>query len=321
MKVLLTGITGNLGYEVSLDLARRGIDIIPCVRSDKKEILLSHPVKFKQVVECDLVEDEDIYLEAKIDCIVHCAGIVKFREAKDKNEQMMRKVTRLAKSLSVPVYAISTAFVHRPLGTHDEFNNDYEKDKFKAEQVLISSGVPHTIIRPSVLTGNSLTGEIQNFSGYYLIVQAFLSAIYSAKKEKRVIRFPRMSGKSNMIPVDQAAKYIGKIVQEGKLDEIIYVTNPLPPSAEWVMNETLNFYEVSSMVNFLDISFQEFGKLNLTEEETKLYRFAAHFNPYWSMKYEFPTSVCEINLVDSDYLKRILTFFNTKYFTHEQKTN
>jgi len=309
MKALLTGITGNLGYEVSLDLIKRGVTVIPCVRIGKSGALSFHPSKFEEVVECDLAEGGEIKFSGNIDCIVHSAGVVHFRDAKDKNEQMMRAVLKLAEKLRVPVYFVSTAFIYRPPGENTDFHNSYEKDKFNAEQLLTGSNVPYAIFRPSVLTGHSRTGEVRNFSGFYLIVRAFISAVRASKAKNHILRFPRMTGESNMVPVDQAAESIGEAIQENQL-ETFYVTNPAPPQSEWVFDETLNFYNVHDSVTITDISFQEFGKLDLTEEEIALHRFSSHFSPYWSMEYTFPPSVCSRNLIDHDYLMRVLAFFH-----------
>ena len=321
MKALLTGITGNLGYEISLDLIQRGVTLIPCVKPGKTEFLSFHPEKFEQIVECDLAGDREIHLADKVDCIIHCAGIVHFRDAGDKNERMMSKVLTLAARMEVPIHFISTAFVYRPKLEGGDLNNDYERDKLNAEELLRKSALPHSIFRPSVLTGHSQTGEIRNFSGFYLIVKAFLSAILAAKAKNRTLRLPRMIGESNMIPVDQAAKSIGTAILQNRL-ETLYVTNPAPPTSEWVLTETLNFFDVRDSLEIMDISFQEFGDLNLTEEETALHHFSAHFSPYWSMKYAFPASICTNSLIDSDYMKKALSFFrDSDYFSHGQKAH
>src|SRR3989338_2243719 len=140
MKTLLTGITGNLGYEIASDLARRGFVVVPIVRPSRESIS-----DFEEVVYSDLTGADDIEFDGTADCIVHCAGIVHFRNAGNANEQMMLKVVSLAQRLKIPLYFISTAFVYRPVGENDAFNNSYEKDKWQAEQILIKSGVPHAI--------------------------------------------------------------------------------------------------------------------------------------------------------------------------------
>lgn len=310
MKVLLTGITGNLGYEVSLDLIRRGITVIPCVRPEKSKILSFHPSKFKEVVECNLAEKTEIKYRGNIDGIVHCAGVVHFRDAKNKNEQMMRTVVNLAEKLNVPIYFISTAFIYRPPGANIDFHNAYERDKSNAEELLRKSAVRYGIFRPSVLTGHSHTGEIRNFSGFYFMVQALIDAIRASKAMNHTLRFPKMTGKSNMVPVDQAAESIGKAIQGNRL-ETLYITNPEPPRSEWVLNEVINFYNVHDSVKVMDISFEKFDTLqDITKEEAALHRFFSHFRPYWSMQYIFPPSVCANNLINHDYLMRILNFFH-----------
>lgn len=322
MKVLLTGITGNLGYEVALDLSRRGIEVIPIVRPGKRESLLTSPVRFPSVVENDLACGETLVFRGTADCIVHCAGVVNFRNAGNANETMMRNVIDLAEAQKIPLYFVSTAFVYRPPGSRPDFNNSYEEDKYRAEQVLAASGVPHAIFRPSVLTGNSRTGSIQNFSGYYSLVRAFLFAVRDSALRNRTLRFPRMIGTSDMVPVDQAAEHIGQIVQEGKQLGILYVTNPAPPKSEWVLDETMNFYGVRDGVTVVDVSVEEYGKLDLTEEETKLYRFISHFSPYWSMKYDFPYSVCTDNLITKEYISVALGYFrDAEKLTYEQRNN
>ena len=315
MKALLTGITGNLGYEVSLDLGKRGVDLIPCVRPGRTAALLTHPATFGEIVECDLTE-RDIDFSGGVDCIIHCAGVVHFREAHNKNEAMMRRIVALAGKLHVPVHFVSTAFVYRPDG-NTNFNNRYELDKYNAEQVLMQSGLAYSIFRPSVLTGHSRTGEIRNFSGFYQIARAFISAVQSARTRNRVLRFPRMLGTSNMVPVDQAAAGIGEAIH-GNQSGILYLTNPAPPRSEWVLEETLKFCNLLDSVRMLDVSFQEFGGLGLTEEETELYKISRHFHAYWSMGYTFPPTILERNFIDQDYMVKILTLFLGSEDSHEK---
>jgi nucleoside-diphosphate-sugar epimerase len=319
LKALLTGITGNLGYEVSLDLAQRGVDVVPCIRPGRADALKFHPAKFERIVECDLTE-HSIDFDGSFDCVVHCAGVVHFRDAHNQNEKMMRAIVEYAQKTTTPVHFVSTAFVYRPDGRAEAFNNSYEQDKFNAEQILIHSGLPHSILRPSVLTGHSRTGAIRHFSGFYQIAAAFVSAAQSAKEKNQVLRFPHMPGESNMIPVDQAAASIGGAVY-GNHFETLFVTNPAPPQSEWILEETLNFFNSRESVKIVDVSFQEFGDLDLTEEENALYKISQHFSPYWSMDYSFPSSVCQDNLINHDYMSAILTYFQNSRNSHGQTTD
>lgn len=308
MKTLLTGITGNLGYEIASDLARRDFIVVPIIRPSRKENESGLQANFKEVVYSDLTGADDIQYDGTADCIIHCAGIVHFRNAGNANEQMMIKVASLAQRFKIPLYFISTAFVYRPAGENESFNNSYEKDKWQAEQVLIKSGVPHAIFRPSILVGNSETGKIQNFNGYYLVIKAFLSAIEHSTKQGLKLRFPKLSGKANMVTVDQAARSIGNAIEKAR-SETLFVSNPNPPTADWVLNKTLEVFGVQDQIEFMDCSFEEFDKLNLTEIEKNLYKFGAHFNPYWSLAYNFPETICTDNLITEEYLAKTPDYF------------
>ena len=304
MKVLLTGITGNLGSEVARDLRRRGMEVVPIVRPGKRGSL----PQCEDGVESDLTGEGGIEFGGAAEAVVHCAGVVHFQKAGNANERMMRKVLHLAESLRVPLFFASTAFVYKPPGKETSFNNRYEVDKHRAEQVLSASRVPYAILRPSVLTGHSRTGKILNFSGYYALVGAFLNAIRDSAAKNRTLRFPRMTGKSDMVPVDEAAMRIGDAVQNGRYGTL-YVTNPAPPDSQWVLDETLDFFGLRNKADIIDMPFGEYGKLDLREEERSIFRFASHFAPYWSMGYDFPPSTCTRNFIDRDYLARTLAFF------------
>ena len=213
MKALLTGITGNIGHEVASELTKRGVDIVPIIRPSRQHDGARHGA---EVIYSDLIGTDEIPFNGTADCIVHCAGNVHFQKAGNTNERMVQKVMALAARLDLPLYCVSTAFIYRPPNANKAFNNNYEQDKWRAEQTLISSGIPHAIFRPSILVGNSCTGAIQNFSGYYLVAQAFISALGRSRQQGRALRFPRLSGKANMVTVDQAAWGIGDAIEFGR---------------------------------------------------------------------------------------------------------
>jgi nucleoside-diphosphate-sugar epimerase len=312
MKALLTGITGNLGYELAHWLKQSDVEVIPCVRSVRTGDMREH---FSVVIETDLTLDDEINITEDFDCIIHCAGVVHFQKSSNQNEAMMRTVVGIAKSKNIPLYHISTAFVCRP-DDGVNFNNLYESDKYNAERVLLESGIPCAIFRPSVLVGSSRDGAIRNFSGYYSVVEAFWGAIMVARKNSRILRFPKMRGESNIVPIDIAANVIGRtILQEQR--GVVYVTNPKPPCAMWILDETLDFFHARKDINVLDITFEEFGSLDLNPEEAALYRFSKHFNPYWSMEYSFPHTACPNFEIDHDYMVKILNYFQSIKNSHE----
>ena len=313
MKVLLTGITGSLGYEVALELNKRGLTVIPILRSGKTKDLKINKAIFKDIINNDLMNEEDLKFNGSADCIVHCAGNIQFYNIGNSNEKMVMKLIKLAKKLKIPLYFVSTAYIYKPPNISQNFNNAYELDKFYSEKVLISSGVKYGIFRPSVLVGNSKSGAIQNFSGYYSIVKAFLKSLNNSKRKGNKLRFPNLPGNSNLVPVNQVAYYIVNEVQNLRL-RTLYITNPNPPQSSWVLKETLDFFNLAETTELVDFSFDEFGKLNLKVEEQGLYGFIKYYYPYWSITYDFPSSICEENLINHDYLVKTLTFLNSSNF-------
>ena len=314
MRVLLTGINGNLGFEVARQCATAGIDVVPVVRSN----VVEHPElpHYERVVTADLTYAWSYELPHPIDYIVHCAGDVNFLTARDSNQNMIRTVLEVAEKLSVPIVHVSTAFIYRPHGDAVTFNNAYECDKHLSERLLSASGIPHTIIRPGVIVGRSSDGTIRNFSGYYLVVGRFLEAVRHARRKGRTVRFPAQNGYSNILPVDQVAVAVLRAFERPPSGEVLYATNPKPPTTEWLLNETLAFFGIERDTEILDCSFETFTTLDLTDEERVFAKFAAHMNPYWSLTYDFPTSTCSENLIDVAYLQRALTYYrNTAHIS------
>jgi len=313
MKVLLTGITGSLGYELALELNKRDFTIIPILRSGKGQGFKINKKIFKEVINNDLMDDKNLEFNGSADCIVHCAGNIQFHDVGSSNEKMTMKLIKLAKKLRIPLYLVSTAYIYKTPKISQNFNNAYELDKFRSEQVLISSGVKYGIFRPSVLVGNSKSGEIQNFSGYYSIVKAFLKALKGSKKKGKELRFPNLPGKSNLVTVDQAAYYITNEVRNLRL-RTLFITNPNPPQASWVLKETLNFFSFADTIKLVESTFEDFGKLDLSPEEQSLYEFIKYYYPYWSITYNFPPSICKENLINHDYIVKTLTFLNSSNY-------
>lgn len=294
MRVLITGASGSLGQECVTAFKAAGDAVTGVVRESRG---------MPGLIEADLLDEADIALPERVDAIVHAAGNIRFTADARENERMAHAVARLAQREGVPVYFISTAFAYRPEGVPFRFNNAYEEDKYRAELALKEAGVPHALIRPSVLAGSTATGRIARPSGYYRIVDAVMEAAREARSQGRTVRFPYMAGKSDMVPVDEAARAIRSLVARGALGTH-FVTNPEPPASSWVLSETLHHLDLSDAVEASGEMME--AMTPQTPEEGKLWQTIAHFAPYWSMAHGFPSSVLGRNLVTSEYLKKIL---------------
>lgn len=305
MKVLLTGITGNLGFEIARSLRKRGAEVLAVVRDVSSLERLDLPSE--NLIVSDLAHEAPNLYSKKVDCIVHSAGNVHFEKSGDSNSKMMQSVIKVAQDLNVPIYYVSTAFLWREPGSKEGFRNAYESDKYTSEKILKDSGVPYTIFRPSVLVGSTELGELINWSGYYLLVAKFLEVAKVRSSTK--IKFPVLTGNSNMVPVNQVAGVISEAVVSNTLNELVYVTNPKPPKAQWVLETTLDFFEVRDRFEFVDIDFAEYEKLDRSKEEEVLYVVGKHLSPYWSLTYKFPKSAIKENLITKEYLQKTLDVF------------
>lgn len=99
-----------------------------------------------------------------------------------------------------------------------EFHNTYEQAKAEAELVIrdaIAEGIPITVHRPSMVVGNSTTGEIIHFQIFYHICE-FLSG------RRTLGLVPRIENiKLDIIPADYVAKVIACSTSSDKGAECI----------------------------------------------------------------------------------------------------
>ncbi len=308
MKVILTGITGNLGSEIFRTLRRNGHQVIPVVRAENEEeaferlrLTLGDEISFPQIIISDLLKRCPSTTDQSADCIIHCAGIVKFRNVQSRNARMASNISRLAEELEIPLYHLSTAFVWKP--DVSVVRNEYEKDKKEAEKIVSDSKIPWAIFRPSILTGNSANGCILQCNGYHAVLKAFMKAVKDAPNH--VIRFPCFVGQTNVLPVNLAADEIVNLV-ESNAQGIHFITNPSPPSSEWLILTNLRCLGLHKRIAFVDCSLSKYEAFNLTNSERELCNRLKHFVPYWTGPHMFPNSRIRSARIDTHYVEKII---------------
>ena len=245
MRLLVTGGSGTLGSYLLPELVKDGHQVtalvhrtppsqdgIDCIRGDVTLPWFG--------IESPL---------PRVDAIIHCAGIVSFRhrpELHQGNVVAVEYATNLSVDLSIPLFHISTAYVcgdyraevwgPNDLSRCQNFRNAYEKSKFTAECIIRSKPeVQYTIIRPSILVGDSKVGGIPPLSGLYVAVRAcYLGKRWLEHKMglppiEPHIRLPGdPEATLNLIPVDIAARQIADLVK-ANVRGTFYVTNERPP--------------------------------------------------------------------------------------------
>jgi nucleoside-diphosphate-sugar epimerase len=121
-------------------------------------------------------------LAANVDAVIHCAAVTDFNRAagglEATNIAGTEHVAAFAAAANAVLYHVSTAFVHTTVdGDRGRTAIGYAASKLAAEQVVRASGVPHVILRPSVVIGDSVTGEIAAFQGLHQVAAGMFAGI------------------------------------------------------------------------------------------------------------------------------------------------
>jgi nucleoside-diphosphate-sugar epimerase len=121
-------------------------------------------------------------LAARVDAVIHCAAVTDFNRTDGSLEATnitgTEHVAAFTAAAGAVLYHVSTAFVHTTAdGDRGRTAVGYASSKLAAEQVVRSSGVPHVILRPSVVIGDSATGEIAAFQGLHRVAAGIFAGI------------------------------------------------------------------------------------------------------------------------------------------------
>jgi len=156
MKVLLTGSTGFVGRGILTQLIDAGVEPVCLVRpGSEAKVRISHlGLGNIQLVAGDLFDPPSLANAVK-DCeaIIHLVGII--RERKGKGNTFPRiHVAGTKNLLEAAKHASIKRFIHMSaLGARPNATSAYHQTKYEAEQLVVQSGIPYTIFRPSVIFG------------------------------------------------------------------------------------------------------------------------------------------------------------------------
>lgn len=124
-------------------------------------------------------------------------------------------------------------FSEDDLSKSQSFNNYYEETKYLAEvdvQQAMKKGLPVTIYRPSIVTGNSKTGATQKYDGSYYYIRWIL-------RQKRVALLPVVGNthrlRASVVPRDyviDALDYLSGI--EASKGKVYHLCDPQPLTVE-----------------------------------------------------------------------------------------
>ena len=302
--IALTGATGFLGSHLMASLLSNGYRVIVLGRSTKDETLHERISKllgwfgienlFNQVscVEADLslancgIENEQYSRLCLVaDSVIHCASDTSFSESKREkvistNIDCLEGILEFSMNARVKFfYYISTAFVagicdnicKENLPSATSFTNVYEESKAGAEKIIAryceKNSIHLSIIRPSIVYGDSRSGRSLKFNALYFPIRSVLSIknIYlndlnnnGGKKSSKngiyidkegylflplKIYLPK-KGSLNIIPVDYFVNACMKIIENASRGGIFHLTNNSPTKLETIVKYNEQFMKI-----------------------------------------------------------------------------
>jgi nucleoside-diphosphate-sugar epimerase len=161
-------------------------------------------------------------LAQRVDAVIHSAAITNFNRTDGSmeatNVEGTKHILRFAAAAGAPLYHVSTAYVYATAnGERGRPALAYAASKRAGEDLVRSSGVPHVILRPSVVVGDSRTGEVRSFQGLYRAIAAILDSVVP------LIPFDP-SWLIDFVPVDVVADAIARVVEQELTSGELWIT-------------------------------------------------------------------------------------------------
>jgi thioester reductase-like protein len=256
IKELILGnqLNGCLPDQGSMTDGRTGSDESLC------DLFLSNVEIFEgDITSGDLGLEEEDYkrLCCEVDEVFHCAAATHFENQRADdlvtvNVKGTRNMLQFANSgKQKRFHYVSTAYVAGKqndivyenvlVDEEPQFNNEYEKSKFIAEQVVIKyakrNEIPYTIYRPSIIVGDSKTGTTCKFDNLYTFMKVLFNirnGFVNHESENLsdiTVRVPGIpDALINLVPVDYVADAIVAILKaKESINKIFHIANPDPP--------------------------------------------------------------------------------------------
>ncbi|MCH2200381.1 MAG: SDR family oxidoreductase [Fuerstiella sp.] len=322
--ILLTGATGLLGRYMIRDLVLQGHSLAVLVRpgrtasaTERIEEVMKHweptagRLPTPKVLEGNitqpnlgLCEDDLKWASRNCSAIIHSAASLKFQPAGDEpwnsNLNGTRNVVELCEGIGIPqLFYISTAYVcgkvnsvayETPVPGNTEPRNVYEASKRQAEQLVLSADLqmPPTILRPSIIVGDSKTGYTSTFHGPYLPLRLSMSLLTPAAEStgiriapdaNRILKMMGLEGgeRKNLVPVDWVSRGITRVINATELHgQIYHLTTEHPMSVLSLGMTTVEFLD--EMYGFADTDVVEFD----AQMEQFFTAQMAVYREYWS---------------------------------------
>jgi thioester reductase-like protein len=316
--LLLTGATGLVGRHVLRDLLAADVPVAAMVRPGKGPATLQgimghweqqagHALPRPIVIEGDLclpavVPDESQcrWLSANCERILSCAASMTFREDKRgepfrTNVEGTRNLLELCRGAGIRHYhQVSTAYIcglrqgqilESDIDVGQQLGNVYEQSKLQAEKMIRAADFleQRTFYRPASVVGDSATGYVTSFHGFYLPLQlahAMAGRVPVDEMNQRFFAKLGLKGDEgkNLVPVDWLAQAIVYLVTHPEHHGRTYhlaSPDPVPVvEVQKVIRDAIEHYYPKPLAR--SISQSELESL-----ETLFYEYMSIYRSHW----------------------------------------
>jgi NAD(P)-dependent dehydrogenase (short-subunit alcohol dehydrogenase family) len=190
-------------------------------------------------------------LRGKIDHFFHMAALYDMTASASANADInvagTAHAVELARVLEASCFhhmsSVAVAGTHRGLFTESMFDvgqklpAPYHRTKFEAERIVREQPyVPWRIYRPSVVVGDSRTGEMDKIDGPYYFFKAMKRAGRLLPEWLPLVGLDQ--GKTNLVPVDWVTDAVEHIAHAKNLDgSTFHLVDPDGQRVDWVLNQ------------------------------------------------------------------------------------
>jgi nucleoside-diphosphate-sugar epimerase len=342
--IAMTGATGFLGSFLMASMVSRGYSIIVLGRSSREETLKERISRLMEwfgiksrldqvtCIDTDLskynmgIPDEEYSrLCSVVNSLIHCASDTSFSENKREkvmaaNIENLKGILEFSKNANVNFfYYISTAYVaglsdntcEEILPAAKLFTNVYEESKAGAENIIArfckNNSINLSIIRPSIVYGDSQTGRSLKFNALYFPIRSaqtirdiYLNDLNNNGGKKAAqngiyvdnegylflplkIYLPE-EGDINIIPVDYFVNATIEIIENRQEGGIFHLTN----SSQTTMKTVAKYYCRLMKVKGVEIIYGKPPENAMRNPAEELFdRFIEPYRPYIADKRKF----------------------------------
>lgn len=337
--IALTGATGFLGSHLMASLLKKGYNIVVFGRPAKNESLKERITLLLRWFGMDNCSDQITYVDTDlsqdnlgidkgeysrlcsvVDSVIHCASDTSFSENKREkvmaaNINNLKGILEFSKNANVSFFHyISTAYVagtgtiycKEIFSSAKTFTNVYEESKAAAENIIsgfcLKNSINLSVIRPSIVYGDSQSGRSLKFNALYFPVRSAQSIrdIYlndikkngGTKATKNGVYIDNDGylflplkiylpgeGDLNIIPVDYFVNATVKIIENCSGSGIYHLTSNTPTT----MKIVAEYYQQLMKVKGVEIIYGLPPENVLRNPAEELFdRYIEPYRPYLS---------------------------------------